>query len=151
MIKTKIFFGNDHAGENLKIYLINRLENEYKNKYIIKDFGCNNQNKADFPIYAEKVCKSITVKPLNCEPSEIGVVICGSGIGMSIACNRYKHIRCALCYNTEMGKLSRNHNNSNVLALGARFITPEEAFNILDEYLNNFFLGSKYLDRLKLI
>ena len=67
MIKTKIYFGNDHAGENLKNYLINRLDNKYKNKYIIKDFGCNNQNKADFPIYAEKVCKSITVKPLKDE------------------------------------------------------------------------------------
>ena len=70
---------------------------------------------------------------------------------MSIVCNRFTHIRCALCHNVETAKLSRTHNNANVLALGARLISFDEAFKILDEFLNNSFYGSKYLDRLKKI
>ena len=81
----------------------------------------------------------------------IGILICGTGIGMSIVANKFKGIRCALCYNTEMAKLSRMHNDSNVLALGANNTTTDENIKIVDTWLNTIFEGGRHEDRLNLI
>lgn len=138
-----IAIGSDHGGfeykEKTKILLSN-LGLEYK------DFGTFSNQSCDYPDYAHQVAKSITSGE-----SEIGILICGSGIGMSIAANKHKNIRAAVCESTKAAELSRKHNNANILCFGQRFISWETAEEIIKIFLNSNFEGGRHENRVNKI
>ena len=142
MNKTNIAIGSDHAGYELKQKIIER----YSSKYNFINFGTNTAKTVDYPIYGHKVGISVS----NGEALR-GIIICGSGIGISISANKIKGIRAALCSSKEHAKLSRLHNNANVLAVGSRLTEQEEIFNIIDVFLNTDFEGGRHQDRLEKI
>ena len=138
----KILIASDHAGFVLKRFLIDEL-----NKLGIEsvDLGCSSAEKSvDYPDYAQKLCKKITDK------NQLrGILICGSGIGISIAANRFKNIRAALCNSAKLAKLARAHNDSNVLCLGARITKNKPALSILKAFLSTEFEGARHAARIK--
>ena len=147
----KIVIGSDHAGFKLKNQIIDYiLSNQPKylinnTDYEIIDLGCNSPKSCDFPIYAKEVCTYME----KFKETNFGILICGSGIGMSIAANRNSYIRCALCRTVEDAKMSREHNNANVLALGERVTDPETAKNIVATFLHTKFSDvPKYKSRM---
>jgi len=125
-----IAIGCDHGGYELKLQIIKYLEKEGLE---YKDFGCNGES-VDYPIYAHMVGQSI--QNGECEK---GILICGTGIGISIAANKMKGIRCALCSDCFSAEATRLHNNTNIVALGGRVIGPELAVKIVDTFLNTPF------------
>ncbi len=135
-----IAIGCDHGGYELKKFLIKHLEEkgiEYK------DFGCDNTDSCDYPEYGHAVAKSVASG--ECEK---GIVICSTGIGISIAANKVKGIRAALCTNSLMAKLTREHNDANVLALGAYIVGPQLAADIMDTFLSTGFSnGERHVRR----
>ncbi|MCX6148413.1 MAG: ribose 5-phosphate isomerase B [Candidatus Kapabacteria bacterium] len=131
----KIAFASDHAGYELKNYLIEY----FGNKYTIEDFGTNSLESVDYPDYAFKAAKSVANKS-----NQFGVIICGSGVGVSIVANKVKGIRAANCFNEEMAKLARQHNNANVLNLGARFVEKDIAVKAVEIFLNTDFEGGRH-------
>lgn len=138
---NKIFIASDHAGVELKSYFISTLQD-----IEIIDLGPNSTDSVDYPDYASKVCNALK------EDSEaIGVLICGSGIGMSMRANRYSHIRAALCMTTEMATLTRSHNNANVLCLAARLNNDETNLSILKTFLRTEFEGGRHERRIEKI
>lgn len=124
--------GSDHAGFELKEELKAHLEST--GQYQIKDFGCPDTNSVDYPNIAQDLARFISDNN-----GTKGILICGSGIGVSIAANRFKGVRAALCPTKEYAELSRLHNNSNVIALGARFLKTEEAQEIVETWLTTSF------------
>lgn len=137
----KIFIASDHAGYDLKEFLKSTFAD-----FDFLDLGCDSSESVNYPDFAHKMSQEVLK-----ETSNKGILICGSGIGMSITANRYAGIRAALCFNEELAKLSRQHNNANILVLGARFIEQEQAKNILDTWLKTDFEGGRHEKRLKLI
>lgn len=131
----KVIVGSDHAGYEVKNEIITYLE-----KYIplenIVDWGCFSMDKCNYPQYAHKVCKTIV-------GDNIGILICGTGIGMSIVANRYTHIRCALCHDEFTTISSREHNNANVIALGARVLNIEKIKKLIHLFLFTPFSGEE--------
>ena len=108
----KIFISSDHAGYNLK----EKIKKNFSKKYNFEDLGTNNSNKSvNYPDYAHKLCKKISNNN-----AYIGILVCGSGMGMSMAANKHKKIRAAMCYSVKNTKLSRLHNNANIITLGSR-------------------------------
>ena len=138
-----IAIGSDHGGYRLKEEIKKYLD-EQQIKY--KDLGCLNEARVDYPNIAEKVAEE--VKNKKCEK---GILICRSGIGMSICANKFKGIRCALCHDEYTAKYSRLHNDSNILALGADAVTENEAICILRMWLATNFEGGRHEERLKII
>ena len=135
-----IAIGCDHGGYELKNFLIRHLE-EKGMEY--RDFGCNNTDSCDYPEYGHAVAKSVASG--ECEK---GIVICSTGIGISIAANKVKGIRAALCTNSLMAKLTREHNDANVLALGAYIVGPQLAADIMDTFLSTGFSnGERHVRR----
>ena len=127
----KIFIASDHAGYNLKKEIIKK----FSKKLIFEDLGSNNSNKSvDYSDYAHKLCRKVIKNKSN-----IGILVCGSGMGMTMAANKHKKIRAALCYSVKNAKLSRLHNNANVITLGSRLINKELAFNCVKTFLNTSF------------
>ena len=124
----------DHGGYELKLQIISYLE---KNGVEYKDFGCHGES-VDYPIYARKVGQAI----LDGE-CEKGILICGTGIGISIAANKMKGIRCALCSDCFSAEATRLHNDTNIVALGGRVVGPELAVKIVDIFLNTPFSGDE--------
>lgn len=138
-----IAIGSDHGGYKLK----EEIKKYLKEKEIeYKDFGTMNEENIDYPNIATEVAKSVQSK--ECEK---GILICRSGIGMSICANKFKGIRCTPCYKEETAKFSRMHNDSNILALGADYVTTNEAICILRIWLVTEFEGGRHEERLKLI
>jgi len=135
----EILIASDHAGFELKKNLI---MNSKINK-IFKDLGAFSSNSVDYPDYANKLSLLIDNKKF-----EKGVLICGSGIGMSMVANRYSQVRAALCMNSEMSKLARQHNNANVLVLGSRLISLEDAIKCLITFINTNYEGGRHQARL---
>ncbi len=137
----KILIASDHAGFDLKKILIAELK---KMQFQVEDLGCESSTKSvDYPDYAQKLCKKITDK------NQLkGILICGSGIGISIAANRFKHIRAALCNNIKSSKLSRAHNDANVICLGARLITNKTALSIAKAFFSTDFEGARHEARI---
>lgn len=135
-----IAIGNDHAGFELKDAVISVL-NEFGLEY--KDFGCYSTDKAEYPVYAQKVADSVASG--ECEK---GILICGTGIGISIAANKVKGIRAAACSEPLSAKMSKIHNNSNILAMGARVIGSELAKMIVREWLSAEFEGGRHQERI---
>ena len=142
-IFNKICIASDHAGfklkENIKRFLI-------KKKISIIDLGPNNEKSVDYPDFAKKV--SLRVKS---KKSQIGILVCGSGTGMAISANKTKGIRAAVCYNLRSTKLSRQHNNANVISLGSRLIKKENALKMISAFLSTNFDGGRHLKRIKKI
>lgn len=134
-----IAIGSDHGGFELKKELIKHLEEK---NISYKDFGCYTSESVDYPDIAEAVCYSI--KEGVCQK---GILVCGTGIGMSIAANKIKGIRAALVSDTFSAKMTAAHNNSNVIALGGRVIGTELAKEIVDAYLSSEFLGGRHQNR----
>jgi ribose 5-phosphate isomerase B len=127
----KIAIGSDHGGIEMKEEII---ENLRKNGVEVEDFGIYTKASCDYPDIAEKVCEAVLAK--SCE---LGVLICGTGIGISIAANKIPGIRCAHCHDTYSAKMTRLHNNANVIAMGGRVIGPELAKEIVDNFINTPF------------
>lgn len=126
-----IGIGCDHGGYALKKEIIKYLED---NKVEYKDFGCYNEDSVDYPIYAKKVANAVVSG--ECEK---GILICGTGIGISIAANKVKGIRAALCHDCFSAQATREHNNANILAMGGRVVGPGLAVKIVDTFLNTEF------------
>lgn len=139
----KIGIASDHGGFELKEYLKEYLK---KSGIEVSDFGTNSEEPVDYPIYGERCARAVANGEV-----EKGVVCCGTGIGISIAANKVKGIRCALCTDENMARLSRQHNDANVLALGGRTTSNEEAKKILDAWLNAKFEGGRHQRRIDMI
>lgn len=138
-----IAIGSDHGGyalkEEIKKYL-DEKEIEYK------DFGTYSDERAEYPIFGEKVAKAVQSK--ECEK---GILVCGTGFGMSIVANKFKGIRCASCWNEEVAKLLKAHNNANIIALPGRFINTSQAVVILRAWLATEFEAGRHTGRLQMI
>jgi len=138
----RIVLASDHAGyklkEEIKKYLI-------KKRIKILDLGTKNMNSVDYPDFAHLLSKKIN------KNNKFGILICGSGIGMTMAANRHKNIRSALCYNIKSTKLSRQHNNANVMAIGARLTKREVALKCINVVLKTNFEGGRHLRRVNKI
>lgn len=138
-----IVIGSDHGGYKLKEE-IKRYLDEKEIKY--EDKGCFSEESVDYPNIAKAVAKEVSAKK-----ADIGILICRSGIGMSICANKFKGVRCAPCYKEETAKFARMHNNANMLALGADYITVNEAICILRMFLATPFEGGRHEARINLI
>ena len=137
----KISIGSDHAGFELKQKIIDRYSS-----FQFNDCGTFSNKSVDYPDFGHKVANSVLKGN-----ADYGIVVCGSGIGISIAANRNKGIRAALCTSTEHAKLSRLHNDANVLALGSRLTNEQDIYNIIDVFFNTNFEGGRHSDRIKKI
>jgi ribose 5-phosphate isomerase B len=139
----KIFIASDHAGFDLKEIIKKYL---LKKKLTFQDLGPDNNKSVDYPIYAHNVAKKVKVNKNN-----IGILICGSGTGMNIAANKHKNIRAAQCFNLKSTKLSRLHNDANIITLGARLISKKNALNFVGIFLKTKFSGGRHLKRVRKI
>ena len=139
----KILIASDHAGFKLKEIIKKYLG---KKKIKILDQGPTKLVKVDYPDYAHKLSKKI-----NLDKNLVGILVCGSGIGMEITANRYKNVRAALCYNQKSAKLSRLHNNANVITLGSRLTKKKVALKCVNVFLNTKFVGGRHRKRIKKI
>ncbi len=139
----KIALGNDHVGIELKSTMIEELN---KRGIEIIDCGTDSSERCDYPIYAEKVASLVADKK-----SDLGIVLCGTGVGVSIAANKVDGIRCVCCSEPYSAKLSREHNNTNVLALGSRVVGKELARMIFNEWIDAAFEGGRHQRRIDLI
>lgn len=150
----KLFIASDHAGFLLKAYLKQEIHDYFDGIDII-DLGTDSEESCDYPVYADKLVKNLLAYAKNKENSSAtisrGVLICGSGIGMSIAANRNPGIRAALCSSEAIAAFSRQHNDANVIVFGARFINFEIALHCLVCFLNTDFDGGRHARRLELI
>jgi len=135
---TNLVIASDHAGYELKNFIKEILTDNYK----IEDLGAYNTDSVDYPDYAKALAEFIKL-----HSDYQGILICGSGIGISIAANRYKHIRAALCHNEITAKLSRMHNDANVIAFGARIIDPQEAITAIKAFLSTPFEKGRHQTR----
>ncbi|RLD84817.1 MAG: ribose 5-phosphate isomerase B [Bacteroidetes bacterium] len=139
----KVSLACDHAGYQTKEYLKSYLiELGYK----VNDFGCFSEESVDYPDFAHPMANSVQKGE-----SEFGISLCGSGNGINMTVNKYEGIRSALCWNTELAKLAKEHNNANVCALPARFISKEEAKDIINAFINTHFEGGRHLKRIEKI
>lgn len=138
-----IAIGSDHGGYELKEELKKHLE---QNGIKYKDYGAFSTDRVDYPIIAKDVAKSVQNK--ECEK---GILICRSGYGMAMVANKFKGIRSAPCFCKRAAEFSRLHNDTNVLSLGADYITTDEAKEILDTWLNTEFEGGRHKERLDLV
>lgn len=131
-----ILFAADHAGWEMKNELISYLSKE---GYECTDLGTNSPASVHYPEYADALCEKLIGGGY-----DAGILVCGTGIGMSIAANRHKGVRAALCTDEQYATLAREHNDANVLCLGARFITFEKAAKLCDVFLTTDFLGGRH-------
>ena len=139
----KIFISSDHAGFKLKEEIKYFLK---KKKYSFIDLGPNNDNRVDYPDYAHSVAKKVKINK-----NYRGILVCGSGMGMNIAANRHKNIRAAQCYNVKSTKLSRLHNDANIITLGSRLLSKKNALNCVSVFLKTKFEGGRHSKRIKKI
>ena len=139
----KIFISSDHAGFQLKEH----IKNKFSKKYNFQDLGANSSKvSVNYPDYAHKLCKKVGKNSKN-----IGILVCGSGMGMSMAANKHKKIRAAMCYSVKNTKLSRLHNNANIITLGSRLTKKNTAFKCIDVFINTRFEGGRHNKRIKKI
>ena len=139
----KIFISSDHAGFNLK----ELIKKKFSKKYLFLDLGTNSSKESvNYPEFAHKLCKKVANNSKN-----IGILVCGSGMGMSMAANKHKKIRAAVCYSIKNTKLSRLHNNANIITLGSRLIKKNIAFKCIEVFLNTKFEGGRHTKRVRKI
>jgi ribose 5-phosphate isomerase B len=139
----KIFISSDHAGFQLKEDIKSHLS---KKNLSFQDLGPFNDDRVDYPDYAHKVARKVKVNKSN-----VGILICGSGMGMNIAANRHKNIRAAQCFNLKSTKLSRLHNDANIITLGSRLLNKKLALSCVNIFLNTKFEGGRHSKRIKKI
>ena len=139
----KIFISSDHAGfelkEAIKKYLLSK-------KLTFQDLGPSNNVRVDYPDFAHKVARKVKISKNN-----VGILVCGSGMGMNIAANRHKNIRAAQCFNLKSTKLSRLHNDANIITLGSRLISKKNALNFIGIFLKTKFEGGRHSKRIRKI
>ena len=139
----RIFISSDHAGYNLK----EQVKKKFIKKYKFQDLGTDHSKiSVNYPFYAHKLCKKVAASSQN-----MGILICGSGMGMSMAANRHKKIRAAVCYSVKNTKLSRLHNNANIITLGSRLTNKNTAFKCIETFVNTKFEGGRHKKRVKKI
>lgn len=139
----KIAVGCDHGGFELKEKVKAHLEGK---GYEVLDLGCHSTESVNYPVYGKAVGKAVASKE-----ADYGIVICGTGIGISIAANKVKGVRAALCMNTTMARLTREHNDANILAFGARMVGDVLALEMVDTFLNTKFEGGRHTARVEMI
>lgn len=139
----KIAIGNDHTAVELKNHIKEFLENK---GYDITDFGTSSGERTDYPIYGYKVARSVANKEF-----DFGILICGTGIGISLAANKVKGIRAAVCSEPYSARLTRAHNNANIIAFGARVVGPSMAEMIVEEFLTTEYEGGRHQKRIDMI
>ena len=139
----KIFISSDHAGfelkEDIKKYLLSK-------KFTFQDLGPSNNVRVDYPDFAHKVARKVKISKNN-----VGILVCGSGMGMNIAANRHKNIRAAQCFNLKSTKLSRLHNDANIITLGSRLLTKKNALSCIGVFLKTKFEGGRHSKRIRKI
>ena len=138
----KIYIASDHAGYKLKKSIISKFSKKLK----IIDLGPKSKKSVDYPVFAKKLSKKVSLSS-----DSFGILVCGSGMGMAIAANKTKKARAALCYSVKNTKLSRLHNNANIITLGERLINKNKAFNLIRVFLSTKFEGGRHLRRVKKI
>ena len=139
----KIFISSDHAGYNLK----EQIKKRFKRKFLFDDLGTDNSRiSVNYPDYAHKLCRKISSNSKN-----MGILVCGSGMGMAMAANKHKKIRAAVCYSVKNTKLSRLHNNANIITLGSRLTKKNIAFKCIEVFVNTKFEGGRHKKRVKKI
>jgi ribose 5-phosphate isomerase B len=136
----KIGIANDHAGYELKLKLVEYLKQK---GFELQDFGAHTSESVDYPEFGHALAFAVEKKEV-----DLGISICGTGNGINITANKHQGIRSALCWNKEIGRLARLHNDANILALPGRFITVEEAYEIVDAFLSTPFEGGRHLNRI---
>ncbi len=139
----KVVIGSDHAGYRLKESVKNFLIGKGID---VEDVGTHSEESTDYPLYAERVARYIQDGK-----AERGILICGTGIGMSISANKFRGVRASLCTNEYMARMSRRHNNANVLCLGSRVVGEDLALSIVSAWLDEEFEGGRHLKRLTII
>ncbi|MDC0947551.1 ribose 5-phosphate isomerase B [Candidatus Pelagibacter sp.] len=139
----KIFLSSDHAGYKLK-----EIIKIYLDKIMIKytDLGPFSNDRVDYPDYAHKVAKKVKTNK-----NHVGILVCGSGTGMNIAANKHKNVRAAQCFNVKSTKLSRLHNDANIITLGSRLLSKKNALKFVDVFLNTKFEGGRHTKRIRKI
>lgn len=139
----KLAIGNDHAGSDLKKKIVNLLE--VQNIEVI-NYGTDQNESVDYPDFAHPVGKSIQENKV-----DLAIVICGSGNGVNMVVNKYSKVRSALCWNSELAALARSHNNANILAIPARFVSEEVAIEMVNTFLTTPFEGGRHQNRVEKI
>ena len=139
----KYFIGTDHAGYEIKPFVIEYLQ---KKGIEVEDLGTYSSESVDYPDYAHKVAEAVLANP-----GTMGILICGSGIGMSLAANKHKGIRAALCHDYYTAAMARRHNDANILCFGARIVGLGEVESILEAWLTHEFEGGRHERRIKKI
>jgi|SRR5690554_6057857 len=139
----KIVIGSDHAGFDLKNVVIKDLQSK---GYTVIDKGTNSDESTDYPIFGHAVAKAIEEGEV-----EFGILICGSANGVAMTANKHVGVRCAVCWNKEISELARAHNNANILALPARFVSEKEALEIVDAFFSTEFEGGRHHRRVNMI
>ena len=137
-----IYIASDHAGFRLKSFIIKEYLGKKKCNFV--DLGTNSDKSVDYPIFAKTLCKNIN-------KSSMGILICGSGIGVSISANRHKHIRASFCHNAQAAKMTRKHNDSNVICLKGRSFVKKNIFAMLNAYFKTEFDKGRHLRRISQI
>ena len=138
----KIFIASDHAGFKLKNSIILKFTKTKK----IEDLGPKSSDSVDYPDFAKKLSRKVSSNK-----GSFGILVCGSGMGMAITANKIKNIRAALCYSAKNTKLSRLHNNANIITLGERLINKNKAIDLINIFLSTKFEGGRHLRRIKKI
>ena len=139
----KIFISSDHAGFSLKNYI---FENLKKKNHKITNLGPFSGKSVDYPIFAKKLANKVSKNK-----TSFGILVCGSGTGMAMAANKVKNIRAAMCYNVKNTKLSRLHNNANIITVGSRLTNKNLAFKLVNIFLKTKFEGGRQMRRIKKI
>jgi ribose 5-phosphate isomerase B len=142
-MKTVVPIGADHAGFELKQTVVKHLQEK---GFEVKDFGTHSVDSIDYPDFGHPVADMVEANP-----GMLGIVICGSGNGINMTVNKHKGIRSALCWTTEITRLARQHNNANILALPARFITEAAALEMVDTFFSTEFEGGRHQNRINKI
>lgn len=138
----RIYIASDHAGFGLK----ERVKGFLSEKFSVIDLGCDDEKiSVDYPDFAHKMAENLV------NDSDFGILICGTGIGISIAANRHKNVRCALCHDVSTAKLAREHNNANVIAFGARMLGEVVVFDMLNAFFGTNFAGGRHQNRVEKI
>lgn len=135
----KLAIGSDHAGFLLKQSLIEFLK---ELGHEVMDLGCHSEDSIDYPDYAHPVAEEVEAQRVN-----LGILICGSGNGISMTANKHQGIRCALCWNPEIARLARQHNDANIVSLPARFINTQTAIEIVRDFISTEFEGGRHATR----
>lgn len=138
----KVYIASDHAGYEMK----EAIKRHFSTEFEWEDFGTNSSESVDYPDYAHPLAEAVAQSPEN-----RAVLLCGTGNGVAMTANKHADVRAALCWNTEIAALARQHNNANVVVLPARFVSADDAFAIVDTFFNTPFEGGRHARRVEKI